>query len=103
MAQPSMTAVMGVDDQQAQYAQQAYQPPQQYNPAMAMYGQQMAGAPVMGMPPGAAPYPLYGVPHGLGGDEPTPIYRRWWFAFASGVAFTLAGSAFVYWKFLRTK
>jgi hypothetical protein len=101
MAQPSMTAVMGVDDQQAQFAQQAYQPPQPYNPAMAMYGQQMAGAPVMAMPPGAAPYPLYGVPHALGTDDSTPVYRRWWFAFASGVVVTVAGSAFLYWKFLR--
>ena len=101
MTQPSMTAVMGLEDQSRFAPQPAA--PMAYNPSMAMYGQQMAGAPVMTMPPGAAPYPLYGVPHGLGADEPTPIYRRWWFAFASGVAFTLAGSAFVYWKFLRTK
>jgi hypothetical protein len=71
MTQPSMTAVMGVD----QHA--AYAPPAApYNPAMAAYGQQMAGAPVMAMPPGSAPDPLYGVPHALGADEPTPIYRR---------------------------
>lgn len=96
MAQPSMTAVMGVDDQQAQYA-----PPPAYNPAMAMYGQQMAGAPVMAMPPGAAPYPLYGVPHALGADDSVPIYRRWWFAFASGLVVGAVATGAVYWKFLR--
>ena len=78
MTQPSMTAVMGLEDQ-------ARHTPPPYNPQMAMYGQQMAGAPIMGMPPGAAPYPLYGVPHALGSDEVVPFYRRWWFAFASGL------------------
>lgn len=98
MTHPSMTAVMGVD----QHA--AYAPPAApYNPAMAAYGQQMAGAPVMAMPPGAAPYPLYGVPHALGADEPTPIYRRWWFAFASGVVVGVGVSGVVYWKFLRNR
>jgi len=101
MAQPSMTAVMGVDDQQAQYAQPMYQPQQAAHPAMAMYGQQMAGAPVMGLPPGAAPYPLYGLPHALGADEVVPIYRRWWFAFASGLVVGIAASGALYWKFLR--
>jgi len=96
MAQPSMTAVMGVDN----LAQFAPQP--NYNPAMAAYGQQMAGAPVMGMPPGAAPYPLYGVPHSFGADEAaTPFYRKWGFAFVAGAA--AVGSAWFYFGFIRPR
>jgi hypothetical protein len=96
MAQPSMTAVMGVDDHTR------YAPQQNYNPAMAMYGQQMAGAPVMGMQPGAAPYPLYGVPHGLGTpDATTPFYRTWGFAFAAGAA--SASAIWTYLVFIRPR
>jgi len=96
MAQPSMTAVMGLDDQTR------YAPQQGYNPAMAAYGQQMAGAPVMGMPPGAAPYPLYGVPHSLGTeDTATPFYRKWGFAFVSGAA--AVGGIWFYFGFIRPR
>lgn len=97
MAQPSMTAVMGVDEN-TRYAPQ----PQPYNPAMVAYGQQMAGAPVMGMPPGAAPYPLYGVPHSLGTEEvSTPFYRKWGFAFAAGAA--AVGGVWFYFGFVRPR
>ena len=101
MTQPSMTAVMGLEDQSRFAPQPAA--PMAYNPSMAMYGQQMAGAPVMTMPPGAAPYPLYGVPHGLGADEPVPFYRRGWFLLAVG--FVTGGSAvgYLWWKFGRSK
>lgn len=97
MAQPSMTAVMGLDDQM-RYAPQ--QPA--YSPAMMHYGQQMAGAPVTGMPPGAAPYPLYGVPHSLGTEDvSTPFYRKWGFAFVAGAA--AVGSAWFYFGFIRPR
>lgn len=96
MPQPSMTAVMGVDED----ARRA--PQQNYSPAMAAYGQQMAGAPVMGLPPGAAPYPLYGVPHSLGTEESAvPFYRKWGFAFAAGGL--LVGTAWFYLDFIRPR
>lgn len=96
MPQPSMTAVMGVDNM----PQAAPQPT--YNHAMAAYAQQMAGAPVMGMQPGAAPYPLYGMPHSFGADEPSiPFYRRWGFAFAAGAA--LVGGTWFYFGFVRPR
>jgi hypothetical protein len=30
-----------------------------------------------------------------------PIYRRWWFAFASGLVVGAVATGAVYWKFLR--
>ncbi len=92
-----MTAVMGLDEQARQQPAQV-----NHNPAMAMYGQQVAGMPVMGLPPGAAPYPLYGVPHSLGAEEaPVPFYRKWGFAFAAGSL--LVGGAWFYVDFIRPR
>lgn len=95
MTAPSVTAVMGVDGLGQPSSSQPH-------PSMAMYGAQMAGAPVVGMPPGAAPYPLYGTPYGMGSEqEKTPFYRTWGFAFLTGAL--LVGSAWFYFDFVRPK
>ena len=57
--------------------------------------QEMSGAPPN--QPGAAPYPLYGIPAGMG-EVGTPFHLQPWFAYPAGVAIGVGlGWAFFGW------
>jgi hypothetical protein len=52
--------------------------------------QDVSGVPAAA--PGMAPYPLYGIPSGMGVDEPTVVfYKRPWFCWTVGIGLGLVG------------
>jgi hypothetical protein len=58
------------------------------------HAEDMSG--VRGSVQGMAPYPLYGLPQGLGQEEPTvAFYKRPWFCWTGGIVVGLVGGFFI--------